>query len=97
MIFVFALPAACTLLCRVFGTPLRFNTSNWFQNQNVVIMAVDDDIIMESPYGAVVAMESSSAMAEFNKRNNLTLTITEGDRGRVYIFVSWEYYPVIHQ
>lgn len=47
----------------------------------MVIMAVDDDVIMESPYGAVVAMESSSAMAEFNKRNNLTLTITELDRG----------------
>jgi hypothetical protein len=45
-------------------------------------MAVDDDIIMESPYGAVLAMESFGAMTEFNQRNNLSLTITEGDRGQ---------------
>ena len=65
----------------MFGSPLGFNTSNWFQNQNVVIMAVDDDVIMESPYGAVIAMESLSPFSDFNKRNNLTLVITEGDRG----------------
>lgn len=73
---------------------MRFNTSNWFQNQNVVIMAVDDDIIMRSPYEAVVAMESSSPMSEFNKRNNLTLGITEGDRGEggnglMHVGVHW--------
>lgn len=54
-------------------------------------MAVDDDIIMKSPYEAVVAMESSSPMSEFSKRNNLTLGITEGDRGQgpeIYSFNS---------
>ena len=66
---------------RVFGSPLRFNTSNWFQDQNVVIMAVDDDVIMESPYGAVVSMESFSPRPDFSKENNLTLVIMEGDRG----------------
>ena len=65
----------------MFGTPLRFNTSNWFQNQNVVVMAIDDDVIMESPYGAVIGMESFSPRSDFNKRNNLTLVITELDRG----------------
>lgn len=68
--------------CRVFGSPLRFNTSNWFQDQNVVIMAVDDDVIMESPYGGVVSMTSSSVLPDFRKQNNLTLAITEGDRGQ---------------
>ena len=66
---------------RVFGSPLRFNTSNWFQDQNVVIMAVDDDIIMESPYGAVIGMESFSPRPDFVQRSNLTLVITELDRG----------------
>lgn len=46
-----------------------------------MIMAVDDDVIMESPYGAVLSMESFSSRADFNKRINLTLGITEGDRG----------------
>ena len=67
----------------MFGTPLQFNTSNWFQNQNVVIMAVDDDIIMESPYGAVVSMETISSVQDYDEQqNNLTLTITEGDTGQ---------------
>ena len=44
-------------------------------------MAVDDDIIMESPYGAVVSMESLSLRPEYRQRNNLTLALTEADFG----------------
>lgn len=58
-----------------------FNTSNWFQEQNIVVLAVDDDIIMESPYGAVVSMESFSLRPVFNKENNLTLIVMETDEG----------------
>lgn len=44
-------------------------------------MAVDDDVIMESPYGAVVSMDSFSPRFDFSKQNNLTLVVMEGDRG----------------
>lgn len=45
-------------------------------------MAVDDDIIMESPYGGVISMQSLSPRSEFQKQNNLTVGITEGDIGQ---------------
>ena len=58
-----------------------FNSSNWFLPQDVLIMAIDDDIILESPYGAVVSLTSISDRTAYNKNTNLTLVITEADRG----------------
>ena len=70
---------------RIFGSPFLFNTDNWFQEQNVAILAVDDDIIMDSPYGAMVSIESFSLHPAFNKENNVTILVAETDEGMLLI------------
>lgn len=62
---------------------LSFNSSNWFEPQDVFIMATDDDIILESPYGAIVSLFSSSDRLSYNSNNTFTLVISDSDIGRL--------------
>ena len=47
----------------------------------MVVMATDDDIIRDSPYGALVSIESVSAKPEFQRAINLTIVIQDTDTG----------------
>ena len=69
-------------LFRIFNSPFAFNASNWYREQNIPILAIDDDIIMESPYGAVVSMEAFSLRPVYNNRTNLSLLVTDSDSGQ---------------
>ena len=62
---------------------LSFNSSNWFESQDVFIMATDDDIILESPYGAIVSLFSSSDRLSYNNNNTFTLVIADSDIGKL--------------
>lgn len=46
-------------------------------------MAVDDDVILESPYGSIVAMTTDSSREAYLKASNLTLLVTDADEGEV--------------
>lgn len=61
---------------------LSFNSSNWFEPQNVFITATDDDIILESPYGAVVSVLSTSDIESYNNNNTITLIVDDSDLGK---------------
>ena len=61
---------------------LSFNSSNWFEPQDVFIMATDDDIILESPYGAIVSVLSTSDRPSYNNNNTITLVIDDSDSGK---------------
>ena len=55
---------------------LVFNADNWFVAQDILVSAIDDDVILESPYGSllrVVDMEMTEV--------NLTLLVSETDLG----------------
>lgn len=47
------------------------------------IMATDDDIILESPYGAIVSLFSSSDRLSYNSNNTFTLVIADSDIGKL--------------
>lgn len=51
--------------------------------QDVYVMAVDDDVILESPYGSIVAMTTDSNREAYLKASNLTLLVTDADEGEV--------------
>ena len=61
---------------------LSFNSSNWFEPQDVFIMATDDDIILESPYGAIVSVLSTSDRPSYSNNNTITLIIDDSDTGK---------------
>ena len=55
---------------------LIFNADNWFVAQDIVLNAIDDDVILESPYGSllrVVDLETTEV--------NITLLVGEADTG----------------
>jgi hypothetical protein len=66
---------------------LVFNADNWFVAQDILVSAIDDDVILESPYGSllrVVDMEMTEV--------NLTLLVSETDLVDVLI-IPRETYP----
>ena len=65
----------------IFLSALSFNSSNWFEPQDVFIAATDDDIILESPYGAMVSLLSASDRLSYNSNNTFTLVISDSDIG----------------
>ena len=44
-------------------------------------MAVDDDVILESPYGSIIAMTTDSSREAYLKAADLTLLVTDADEG----------------
>jgi len=79
-------------LTRILTSPLIFNSSNWYMEQDIYVMAVDDDVILESPYGSIVAMTTDSSREAYLKASNLTLLVTDADEVGVLI-VPKEMYP----
>ncbi len=72
--------------CRVLTPQLFFNSSLWYQQRDIIVMATDDDIIRDSPYGAVLNMKSLSNRSEYNDRMiNLSLVIQDTDDGECCI------------
>ena len=51
-------------------------------------MATDDDIILESPYGAGVSLFSDSDRLSYNSNNTFTLVISDSDIGKLGLFIS---------
>lgn len=45
-------------------------------------MATDDDIILESPYGAIVSVLSASDRPSYSNNNTITLIIDDSDTGK---------------
>ena len=48
-------------------------------------MATDDDIILESPYGAIVSVLSTSDRPSYNNNNTITLVIDDSDTGKKFL------------
>ena len=70
------------LPCRILTSRLLFNSSNWYVAQDIYVMGVDDDVILESPYGSVVAMTTESSKEIHDGRNTtLTLIVSDTDEG----------------
>lgn len=52
--------------------------------QDVYVIGVDDNDILNSPYGTWVGMRTESSQIAFDERNtNLTLIISDNDEGRM--------------
>lgn len=73
----------CTYTHSIIMSALSFNSSNWFEPQDVFIMATDDDIILESPYGAIVSVLSTSDRPSYSNNNTITLIIDDSDTGTI--------------
>ena len=56
-----------------------FNAENWFVAQEFVVNAIDDDVILESPYGSLLRVLALDNMVDVN----ITLLISEGDSGEI--------------
>jgi subtilisin-like proprotein convertase family protein len=67
---------------------LVFNADNWFVAQEIVVNAIDDDIILESPYGSLLRVVDIGEMMDVN----ITLLVSEMDIADVVI-ISRETYP----
>ena len=55
---------------------LVFNADNWFVAQDILVSAINDDVILESPYGSLLRVVDLE-MTEVN----LTLLVSETDVG----------------
>ena len=56
---------------------LVFNAENWFVAQDIVVNAIDDEVILESPYGSLLRVVALEEMVDVN----VTLLVSEGDSG----------------
>ena len=56
---------------------LVFNADNWFVAQEIVVNAIDDDVILESPYGSLLRVVALEEMVDVN----ITLLVSEMDIG----------------
>ncbi len=69
-------------LYRILTPQLYFNSSLWYQQRDIIVMATDDDIIRDSPYGAVVSIGTMSERPKYNDKSiNLSLVIQDTDDG----------------
>jgi len=66
-------------------------------------MATDDDVIRDSPYGAMVTMETINLSSKYERRINLSLVIQDADDGeystlglRLYIHVALIVLDIYH-
>ena len=57
--------------------PFLFNAENWFVAQELVVNALDNDVILESPYGSLLRVTALNEMIDVN----ITLIIREEDSG----------------
>ena len=60
-----------------------FNADNWFVAQDIVVHALDDDVILESPYGSLLRVVALEDMVDVN----ITLLVSEMDTGTVCVCV----------
>ena len=44
-------------------------------------MALDDDVILESPYGSIIAMATDSSKEDYVKESDLTVLAFDTDEG----------------
>ncbi len=77
-------------LYRILTPQLYFNSSLWYQQRDIIVMATDDDIIRDSPYGAVVSIGTMSGRPKYNDKTiNLSLVIQDTDDGEcVWAYIS---------
>ena len=57
-----------------------FNADNWFVTQDIVVYAIDDDVILESPYGSLLKVMALGREGELATAN-ITLLVSEMDTG----------------
>ena len=56
---------------------LVFNADNWFVAQDILVNALDDDVILDSPYGSLLRVVALNDMIDVN----ITLLVTDVDNG----------------
>lgn len=64
---------------RTLNDRLTFNSTNWNESREVIIVGVDDDIIRYSPYGGVLNITTTSQDDSLNAAGKLTLLVTDTD------------------
>ena len=69
---------------------LVFNADNWFVAQEIVVNAIDDDIILESPYGSLLRVVDIGEMMDVN----ITLLVSEMDIGMCIYTHVLEYFTM---
>ena len=57
-----------------------FNADNWYVAQDIVVNAIDDDVILESPYGSLLRVVALQDLIDVN----VTLLVSEMDTGIPY-------------
>ncbi len=58
---------------------MTFNSTNWNQTREIVIVGVDDDIIRYSPYGGILNLTTTSKDNSINAAGELTILVTDTD------------------
>lgn len=73
---------------RILTRQLHFTASNWSDAQDLLVEGVDDDVIRDSPYPAVISLASQSNTSIYDSSSdgglpaaNLTLLVAETDKG----------------
>ena len=61
---------------------LTFDHTNWNISKDIYIVGVDDNRILESPYGGVLHVSSESTIPNYRNSANLTLLVSDTDEGR---------------
>ena len=60
---------------------LTFDDTNWNVSKEIYIVGVDDNMILESPYGGVLQVSSDSTIPAYRNSANLTLLVADTDEG----------------
>ena len=81
-----AIPFARTLTRQ-----LQFNASNWNISREIFIMGVDDNLILESPYGGTLDIASVSNDTSLNANASLTLLVSDTDERKYVCDSSYSY------
>lgn len=67
----------CSVMEPLAFESLVFNADNWYVAQDIVVNAIDDDVILESPYGSLLNVVDLGELAAVN----ITLLVSEMDAG----------------
>ena len=67
---------------------MTFNSTNWNQTREIVIVGVDDDIIRYSPYGGILNLTTTSKDNSINAAGELTILVTDTDECEFTIIIT---------
>ena len=70
------------VLFRTMTDKLTFDHTNWNVSKEIYVVGVDDNRILESPYGGILHVSSESTFSAYRNSANLTLLVSDTDEGQ---------------